>query len=151
MVISYDGLGINQEMFIQLWNSMFHMEVTPDKLLSLFRFSEPIDLRARMFFREKVITTLIDSGADVWLLGRGWQNHPSFGAPNMHQINERVPFILTRIRMMRFHFPYQNPYITYNSSFIFNTISATISLSVFIAKAISNPDGFLSFTSIRSP
>lgn len=71
---------------------LFHMEVTPDKLLSLFRFSEPIDWRARMFFREKVITTLIDSGADVWLLGRGWQNHPSFGAPNMHQINERVPF-----------------------------------------------------------
>lgn len=78
-------------------------EMTADtkQLLTIMRCAEPIDWRSRMYYREQVIQTLVDAGIEVYLLGRGWENHPSFGKPNMHIINTRIPFEETFPYMQR--------------------------------------------------
>ena len=45
-----------------------------------------------MYYREKIISIIAEAGIDIWLLGRGWENHPSANLSNVHIINDRVPF-----------------------------------------------------------
>ena len=68
------------------------MQVEESSLKTIMRCAEPIDWMVRMYYREKVIATLADSGQDIWLLGRGWENHPSAGKKNVHRIADRIPF-----------------------------------------------------------
>lgn len=64
----------------------------PEQLKMVFACSEPIDWMARMYYRKKVIQMIADAGIDIWLLGRGWENHPCAGKSNVHIISGRVPF-----------------------------------------------------------
>lgn len=48
-----------------------------------------------MYQRERVVQTLAEAGLDVWLLGRGWENHPCARLPNVHRIDDRIPFAQT--------------------------------------------------------
>lgn len=69
--------------------------VNGETMKVLFSCAEPIDWMARMYYRKQVIEALADAGLEVWLLGRGWENHPSAKRQNVHIINDRVPFAKT--------------------------------------------------------
>ena len=71
---------------------MMELSLAQEQVKQLFRFSEPIDWMARMYYREKIISIIAEAGIDIWLLGRGWENHPSTELHNVHIINDRVPF-----------------------------------------------------------
>lgn len=71
------------------------LHVSVEQLKTMFRCAEPIDWMVRMYQRERVISVLAEAGFDVWLLGRGWENHPAAGKPNVHWIDERIPFAQT--------------------------------------------------------
>lgn len=71
------------------------LDVSGETMKVLFSCAEPIDWMARMHYRKQVIKVLADAGLDVWLLGRGWENHPSSARKNVHIINDRVPFAAT--------------------------------------------------------
>lgn len=68
------------------------MPVTDGQLKMIFRCCEPLDWMARMYYRGNVIQTLAQSGLEIWLLGRGWENHTSASFPNVHRICDRIPF-----------------------------------------------------------
>lgn len=72
--------------------SRLNMQVSDQTLKTIFRCSEPLDWMARMYHRGRVIQTLAESGMELWLLGRGWENHPSAGLSNVHRIDDRIPF-----------------------------------------------------------
>ncbi len=71
------------------------MQVTQEQLKMMFRFSEPLDWMARMYQRGRVIQTLAEAGFELWLLGRGWENHSSAAFSNVHRIDDRIPFAQT--------------------------------------------------------
>lgn len=71
------------------------MEISDSQLKTIFRCAEPLDWMIRMYQREKVVQTLAEAGFELWLLGRGWENHPSAGLTNVHRIDDRIPFAKT--------------------------------------------------------
>ena len=60
--------------------------------LSVMESAEEADWYIRMYYREKVMDSVLESGRDLWIVGRGWQNYPKFGNPHLHHISERIPF-----------------------------------------------------------
>lgn len=60
--------------------------------LSAMECGEEADWYIRMYYREKVIDSVLESGKDLWILGRGWQNYPKSDHTRFHHISERVPF-----------------------------------------------------------
>ncbi len=71
------------------------LDVGQNQLKTIFRCCEPLDWMIRMYHRERVVKTLADAGLEIWLLGRGWENHPSAQLSNVHQIDDRIPFAQT--------------------------------------------------------
>lgn len=69
--------------------------VQESQLKTIFRCSEPLDWMVRMYHRERVVQVLAEAGLEIWLLGRGWENHPSAHLPNVHRIDDRIPFAQT--------------------------------------------------------
>lgn len=65
--------------------------ISADMLKTLFANSIPLDWMIRMYQRERVVQVVAESGIDIWLLGRGWENHPCADYPNMHRIDDRIP------------------------------------------------------------
>lgn len=45
-----------------------------------------------MYYRGQVVKTLAESGFRLYLLGRGWEDHPSVNCPNVCHINDRIPY-----------------------------------------------------------
>lgn len=72
--------------------SRMNLAFEEEQIRTLFRCAEPMDWMARMYWRMQVVQTIADAGIDIWLLGRGWENHPAATFPNVHIINDRVPF-----------------------------------------------------------
>ncbi|NBH14546.1 glycosyltransferase family 1 protein [Lachnospiraceae bacterium] len=72
-----------------------HMQVSDQQRKTIFRCSEPLDWMVRMYQRERVIRVLAEAGFDLWLLGRGWEDHPCAGYGNVHWLNDRIPFAET--------------------------------------------------------
>ena len=52
-----------------------------------------------MYQRGQVVSILAESGLDLYLLGRGWENHSSAKYSNVHRINDRVPYAQTLTAM----------------------------------------------------
>ena len=71
------------------------LQIQDDQLKTIFRCSEPLDWMVRMYQRERVVRTLAEAGFDLWLLGRGWENHPSAHLSNVHRLDDRIPFAQT--------------------------------------------------------
>jgi hypothetical protein len=71
------------------------LEPSQGQLLTMMACAEPIDWMARMHYRKQVVHAIAQAGIDIWLLGRGWENHPDVQLPNYHIINDRVPFAET--------------------------------------------------------
>ncbi len=68
------------------------LSVPDDTLRIIFRFSEYVDWAIRMYQRSQVVSSLAESGLELYLLGRGWENHSSAKYPNVHRIADRVPY-----------------------------------------------------------
>lgn len=68
------------------------LQLNTGQLKTMFACAEPIDWMARMYYRKKVIQLIADAGTEIWLLGRGWENHPCANSANVHIISDRVPF-----------------------------------------------------------
>lgn len=90
-----DNNSITTEQAVLDVIDMMELSLAQEQVKQLFRFSEPIDLMARMYYREKIISIIAEAGIDIWLLGRGWENHPSANLSNVHIINDRVTFART--------------------------------------------------------
>lgn len=71
------------------------LDVNEEMVKVLLSCAEPIDWMARMYYRGQIITALAREGFEVWLLGRGWENHIEASRKNVHIINDRVPFAQT--------------------------------------------------------
>lgn len=68
------------------------IEFSKEFFKSLMRFAEPLDWMVRMKYREDVIKELLDSGLEVNVLGRGWNNFPKRKADKLNNLGDRVPF-----------------------------------------------------------
>ena len=66
----------------------------PDQkeLKTLLGFSEDVDWAIRMYYRGRVVEVLADAGFELHLLGRGWENHCTASYPNVHRIDDRIPY-----------------------------------------------------------
>ena len=71
---------------------LMRLIMSEKQVIQLFRFAEPVDWLARMYYRKQIVQVIADSGIDIWLLGRGWENHPAAMLDNVHIINDRIPF-----------------------------------------------------------
>lgn len=68
----------------------------PEETLKLiFAWAENVDWAIRMYQRERVVSVLAEAGFELYLLGRGWENHSASGYPNVHRIDGRVPYAQT--------------------------------------------------------
>lgn len=66
--------------------------VPEEVLKTILNCSVHVDWAIRMFERERVVTVLAEAGFELYLLGRGWENHPSCGLSNVHRIDDRIPY-----------------------------------------------------------
>ena len=73
---------------------IMQLDINNEQVKLLLALSEPIDWMVRMYFRGEVIRIIAESGINIALLGRGWENHPSVkaGLPNVTVLSDRVPF-----------------------------------------------------------
>ena len=68
------------------------LSVDQNMMKSLMRCAEPVDWAIRMYQRGRVVEELAKSGVELHLLGRGWENHCSADYPNVHRIDDRIPY-----------------------------------------------------------
>ena len=83
---------LNLEQALLLTLKQKNLAVSEDTLRVLFAYSENVDWAVRMYQRERVITVLANAGFDLYLLGRGWENHSCAQYPNVHRIDDRIPY-----------------------------------------------------------
>lgn len=69
-----------------------NLSVSEFELKTILNYSVHLDWAVRMYERGKVVSVLAESGLDIYLLGRGWENHPSVSCPNVHHITGWVPY-----------------------------------------------------------
>lgn len=70
----------------------FDLSVSDEMLLMLLNRSVYVDFAIRMYHRGRVVTTLAEAGLELYLLGPGWEDHPSAGFPNVHRLDAQVPY-----------------------------------------------------------
>lgn len=70
----------------------FDLSVSDEMLKMLLNRSVYVDFAIRMYHRGRVVTTLAKAGLELWLLGPGWEDHPSAGLPNVHRLDTQVPY-----------------------------------------------------------
>lgn len=66
--------------------------VSEEMLINMLWLSECVDWAIRMYIRGQVIQVLGKSGLNLYLLGRGWENHPVSAYENVHRIDDRIPY-----------------------------------------------------------
>lgn len=67
-------------------------EIPEPVLKQMLYGCDSLDWAIRMYQRERVISVLAESGLELHLLGRGWEKHPNAGLPNVHHIDDRIPY-----------------------------------------------------------
>lgn len=87
------SLTTEQAVFLTLQQKGW--DVPDDTLKTIFRCAEYVDWAIRMYERERVVDVLAESGLELYLLGRGWENHGSAKYPNVHRISDRIPYAQT--------------------------------------------------------
>ena len=83
---------LNIEQAVRLTLKQENWTVSEDFVKTVFGTLNHVDWAVRMYWRSEVITALAESGLELYLLGRGWENHPSASYPNVHHISDRIPF-----------------------------------------------------------
>lgn len=90
--------NLKQDSSLSVWKGMLATRDQlgwdiPDRVLkSMLWGAEPMDWAIRMYDRGRVISALAESGMEIHLLGRGWENHPTANMPNVHRIADRIPY-----------------------------------------------------------
>lgn len=90
---------LNLEQALLLTLKQKNLTISEDTLKLLFSYSENVDWAIRMYQRERVITVLAEAGFELYLLGRGWEKHCCARYPNVHRINDRIPYGQTLAHM----------------------------------------------------
>lgn len=70
----------------------FELSVSDEMLKMLLNRSVFVDWAIRMYHRGRVVMALAEAGLELWLLGPGWEDHPSAGYPNVHRLGTQVPY-----------------------------------------------------------
>ena len=83
---------LSMEQAVQLTLDQENWTASEDIVKEIFSTQGYVDWAVRMYWRSEVITVLAESGLELYLLGRGWENHPSASYPNVHRISDRIPF-----------------------------------------------------------
>lgn len=68
------------------------LSVDQDMQKSLMSCAAYVDWAIRMYERGRVVQVLAEAGVELHLLGRGWENHSSAKYPNVHRIDDRIPY-----------------------------------------------------------
>ena len=84
------GLSVAQGILLTI--NQMGLNLSEEALKSVLNISNYVDWAIRMYQRGRVVTTLAESGLDLYLLGRGWENLPSASPPNVHRIDDRIPY-----------------------------------------------------------
>lgn len=84
------GLTIEASVLEALSNLKY--SVSDNMLKMLLNRSLYVDWAIRMYHRERVVSTLAEAGFDLYLLGKGWGEHPSLKYNNVHWIEGQVPY-----------------------------------------------------------
>lgn len=92
-LVENSSLTTDQAFHITL--NQYKWTISENMLKVMLSFTEFVDWAIRMYQREQVVSTLIESGVNLYLLGRGWENHPLSNRLNVHIINKRIPFSQT--------------------------------------------------------
>lgn len=66
------------------------MPLSDNAVRTIMRNMTPIDWMVRMYYRGNAVKALADAGLNVHVLGRGWENHPSADADNLHILSDRI-------------------------------------------------------------
>lgn len=61
-----------------------NMTLSDAAVKTIMRSLTSVNWMVRMYYRGKVVQTLVDAGLPVHVLGKGWENHPCAGASNLH-------------------------------------------------------------------
>lgn len=70
-------------------------EIPIDAVKALMNGSVYIDWAVRQYQREQVVKVLAESGLPIYLLGRGWENHPSVKSKNVRHLDGRITYART--------------------------------------------------------
>lgn len=89
-LIADSDLKLDQALLLTL--EQIELAVSEDTLKTLLSYMDNVDWAIRMYQRERVITVLAEAGYELYLLGRGWENHPCAHYPNVHRIDDRIPY-----------------------------------------------------------
>ena len=92
-LIEDSALTTEQAVFYTL--QQLGWSVPDDTLKTVFRCAEYVDWVIRMYQREQVVSVLAKAGLELYLLGRGWENHSSSKYPNVHRLTDRIPYAQT--------------------------------------------------------
>lgn len=92
-LVADSDLKLDQALLLTL--NQIELAVSEDTLKTLFSYLDNVDWAIRMYQRERVITTLAEAGFEIYLLGRGFENHPCSKYPNVHRIDDRIPYAQT--------------------------------------------------------
>lgn len=73
--------------------------VSDTMLKMLLNRSLYVDWAIRMYHRGRVVSALGEAGFELYLLGHGWEEHPSLRYANVHRIEGQVPYAQTLVHM----------------------------------------------------
>lgn len=70
-------------------------ELPVNAVKALMNGSVYVDWAIRQYQREQVVKVLAESGIPIYLLGRGWENHPSINCKNVHRLEDGIAYART--------------------------------------------------------
>ncbi len=70
-------------------------QLSMDAVKTLLNGSVYADWAIRQYQRGQVVKILAESGVPLYLLGRGWENHPSIHCKNVHRLDDRIAYAKT--------------------------------------------------------
>ncbi|MCI8292015.1 MAG: glycosyltransferase family 1 protein [Hespellia sp.] len=87
--------GFTTEQAVLYTINQLGWQLSMDAVKILMNGSVCADWAIRQYQREKVVKVLAESGIPLYLLGKGWENHPSINCKNVHRLDDRVAYAKT--------------------------------------------------------
>ena len=84
------SLSIEQALLYTL--EQFGWSVSEEAVKTMLRCAVSIDWAIRTWQRERVITALAESGQEIYLLGKGWENCSAIHRSNVHRVDGWVTY-----------------------------------------------------------
>ncbi len=87
--------GLTTEQAVLYTISRLGWQLSGEAVKILMNGSVYVDWAIRQYQREQVVKVLAESGMPLYLLGRGWENHPSINCKNVHRLDDRIAYAKT--------------------------------------------------------